>query len=205
MKEHASVFRGSPEVGGNHEQNAIDKSSARVRPQGVRSPDPLAVLYDAHAPALFRFLIRLTGDEAAVKDILQEIFLRLAREPGLLRDVAAPRSYLFRMAHRLAIDQARREETRLRYAERAGAGKEIAAVPAASESDAAWRREKLAGALAALPPEQRAVVLLKVWEGLTFAEIGKALEISPDTAASRHRYALDKLRDALRPLHEDLL
>jgi DNA-directed RNA polymerase specialized sigma24 family protein len=44
----------------------------------VRSPDPLAVLYDAHAPALFRFLIRLTGDEATVKDILQEIFIRQA-------------------------------------------------------------------------------------------------------------------------------
>jgi RNA polymerase sigma-70 factor (ECF subfamily) len=175
-----------------------------VRPQGVRPSDPLTVLYDAHAPALFRFLIRLTGDEAAVKDILQEIFIRLAREPDLLRGVAAPRSYLFRMAHRLAIDHARREETRVRYAERAGEEKEIAAPPVISESDAAWRRERLAGALATLPPDQRAVVLLKVWEGLTFAEIGETLEISPDTAASRYRYALNKLRDALRPLQEDL-
>jgi RNA polymerase sigma-70 factor (ECF subfamily) len=171
----------------------------------VRSPDPLAVLYDAHAPALFRFLIRLTGDEATVKDILQEIFIRLAREPGLLRGVAAPCSYLFRMAHRLAIDHARREETRIRYAERAADGQEIVAPPAASETDAAWRRDRLAGALAALPPEQRAVLLLKVWEGLTFADIGEALDISPDTAASRYRYALNKLRDALRPLQEDLL
>jgi RNA polymerase sigma-70 factor (ECF subfamily) len=176
-----------------------------VRLQGVRSPDPLAVLYDAHAPALFRFLIRLTGDEATVKDILQEIFIRLAREPGLLRGVTAPRSYLFRMAHRLAIDRARREETHTRYAERAADTRETAATPPASESDAAWRRDRLTGALAALPPEQRAVLLLKVWEGLTFADIGEALEISPDTAASRYRYALNKLRDALRPLQEDLL
>ena len=52
-----------------------------MRPHGVRPSDPLEVLYDEHAPALFRFLVRLTGDEAAVKDILQEIFIRLAREP----------------------------------------------------------------------------------------------------------------------------
>ena len=89
-------------------ESALDKSARRVRPHGVGTPDPLDALYDGHAPALFRFLVRLTGDEAEVKDILQEIFIRLAREPGLLRGVRAPRSYLFRMAHRLAIDHARR-------------------------------------------------------------------------------------------------
>jgi RNA polymerase sigma-70 factor (ECF subfamily) len=170
----------------------------------VSPPDPLEALYDEHAPALFRFLVRLTGDEAAVKDILQEIFIRLAREPGLLSGVRAPRSFLFRMAHRLAIDHARREEAQTRYAQRAHAESEGEHQPAAADFDGDWRRNKLGGALAALPPEQRAVVALKVWEDLTFAEIGEALEISPDTAASRYRYALNKLRDALRPLHDDL-
>jgi RNA polymerase sigma-70 factor (ECF subfamily) len=169
----------------------------------VTPSDPLAALYDEHAPALFRFLLRLTGDEAAVKDILQEVFIRLARDPDLLAGVAAPRSYLFRVAHRLAIDRARREETQARYAQRAQDEGEAVAPPAV-DADAAWRRGQLAAALAALPPEQRAVLALKVWEGLTFAEIGAALEIPPDTAASRYRYALNKLRDGLRPLHDDL-
>lgn len=175
-----------------------------MRPHGVGAPDPLAELYDEHAPALFRFLVRLTGDEPAVKDILQEIFIRLAREPRLLEGVRTPRSFLFRMAHRLAIDQARRDEVREKYALRANEEGERLDVPAAVPMDEAWRRNQLGEALAALPAEQRAVVALKVWEGLTFAEIGDALEISPDTAASRYRYALDKLRDALRPLQGDL-
>lgn len=177
-----------------------------MRPHGVRSPDPLAVLYDAHAPTLFRFLIRLTGDEAEVKDILQDIFIRLAREPDLLAGVAAPRSYLFRMAHRLAIDRARREEALARYAQRAHAEGEQPppAVPSGAKVDDHWRRDQLGVALTGLPAEQRAVLLLKIWEGLTFAEIAETLEISPDTAASRYRYALNKLRDALRPLQEDL-
>jgi RNA polymerase sigma-70 factor (ECF subfamily) len=60
-------------------------------------------------------------------------------------------------------------------------------------------------ALQDLPQNQRAVLHLKVWENLTFAQIGEALEISPHTAASRYRYALDKLRAVLRPVYADLL
>ena len=46
---------------------------------------------------------------------------------------------------------------------------------------------------------------LKLWENLTFAQIAEALEISPHTAASRYRYALDKLRDVLRPVYTERL
>ena len=55
-----------------------------------------------------------------------------------------------------------------------------------------------------LPPEQRAVAHLKLWEGATFEEIAESLEISVNTAASRYRYALDKLRTRLRPIYEEL-
>ena len=62
----------------------------------------------------------------------------------------------------------------------------------------------MAAALAELPPEQRAVAHLKLWTGLTFEQIAAALEIPPNTAASRYRYALDKLRARLRPLYEEM-
>ena len=52
--------------------------------------------------------------------------------------------------------------------------------------------------------EQRAVAHLKLWGGLTFEEIAAALEIPPNTAASRYRYALDKMRGRLRPLYEEM-
>ena len=65
-------------------------------------------------------------------------------------------------------------------------------------------RDELAGALAGLPPDQRAVVHLKLWEGLTFGEIAAIQDISPNTAASRYRYALDKLRERLRPIYEEI-
>jgi RNA polymerase sigma-70 factor, ECF subfamily len=161
-------------------------------------------VYRDHAPALFRFLLRLTGNEADTHDALQEIFARLARSPRLLDGVAAPRSFLFRMAHRLVIDRYRREETRRQTAERAA--REIPTIiePEMSGSDTIWRRKSVASALEALPLEQKAVVALKVWENLTFAEIAEVLDIPANTAASRYRYALDKLREALRLLHKDL-
>jgi RNA polymerase sigma-70 factor (ECF subfamily) len=59
----------------------------------------------------------------------------------------------------------------------------------------------LAAAVERLPNEQREVVILKIWNELTFAEIGNVLEISQNTAASRYRYALGALKKILQP-HE---
>jgi RNA polymerase sigma-70 factor, ECF subfamily len=167
--------------------------------------DWLEELYRDHAPALFRFVVRLTGNEADTRDVLQEIFVRLAKSPHLLDGVAAPRSYLFRMAHRLVIDRHRREKARRHYDDRAWQERgETFARPEPPGDDAEWMQKTLASSLDALPPEQKAVVVLKVWAEMTFAEIAEVLDISANTAASRYRYALDKLRDELRPLHRDL-
>jgi RNA polymerase sigma-70 factor, ECF subfamily len=170
----------------------------------MAAPDRLEEIYRQHAPALFRFLIRLTGDETETKDALQEIFIRLAKSPALLEGVASPRSYLFRLAHRLVIDRYRRESARQHYEEEASREGDPAASPVSNAGDVAWLQELLAISLNALPPEQKAVVVLKIWEEMTFAQIAEVLEIPANTAASRYRYALDKLHTDLRPLHEDL-
>ena len=59
-------------------------------------------------------------------------------------------------------------------------------------------------ALGELPAEQRAVVHLKLWEGLTFEQIAELLDLPLNTAASRYRYGLDKLRQRLRPLYDEI-
>jgi RNA polymerase sigma-70 factor (ECF subfamily) len=63
--------------------------------------------------------------------------------------------------------------------------------------ECAAEREATA-ALTRLPPEQREVIVLKIWHEYTFEEIGELLEISPNTAAGRYRYGLQKLRMSLR-------
>ena len=166
--------------------------------------DWLESVYRDEAPALFRFLFRLTGNEDETRDVLQDIFVRLAKTPALLDGVTARRSFLFRMAHRLVIDRYRREQTRQHYDDRAEQERDSITRPEPATADIAWLQKALASSLDALPPEQKAVIILKVWEEMTFAEIATVLDISANTAASRYRYALDKLREELRPLQQDL-
>jgi RNA polymerase sigma-70 factor (ECF subfamily) len=160
-------------------------------------------LYDEHAQPLYAFLLNLTRNEADTRDLLQEIFVKLARDPGLLRGVREERAFLIRLAHNAAIDLMRQRGTRERTCENLAA-EILSPFAPASDPDEALLRQELAGALAELPPEQRAVAHLKLWAGLTFEEIADALEIPPNTAASRYRYALDKMRDRLRPLYEEM-
>lgn len=162
-------------------------------------------LYDAHAQALFAFLLNFTRDEQDTRDLLQEIFVKVARQPELLRGVREERAFLIRLAHNAAIDLMRRRGTRQKYQEEFGAQTERASpfAPAAEPDERAFR-SALAEALGELPAEQRAVVHLKLWEGLTFEAIAGALEIPLNTAASRCRYGLDKLRERLRPLYDEI-
>lgn len=166
-------------------------------------PPDLHQLYDDHAPALFAFLLNVTRSEADTRDVLQELFLKLTARPALLAGVRTPRAFLLRLAHRLAIDSHRRRATRTHALERAAAEPPALFAPTADPDEHSFR-EALAAALAGLPEEQRAVVHLKLWEHMTFAEIATALGISANTAASRHRYAIDKLQTHLRPLYEEL-
>jgi RNA polymerase sigma-70 factor (ECF subfamily) len=160
-------------------------------------------LYDAHAQALFAFLLNLTRNDADTRDLLQEVFVKLAQKPGMLREVREARAFLIRLAHNLAIDLIRRRAARERNYEQL-AGDNAALFAASAEPDEQAFRDALTQALGELPPEQRAVLHLKLWEGLTFEQIADALDIPPNTAASRYRYGLDKLRDRLRPLYEEL-
>jgi RNA polymerase sigma-70 factor (ECF subfamily) len=167
------------------------------------APPDLERLYDEHAQALFAFLLNFTRDENDTRDLLQEIFSRLAREPGLLRGARDERAFLIRFAHNAAIDLMRRRGTRQKYHDQFS--EEDVSIFAADENpDVAAFRESLSRALAELPDDQRAVVHLKLWESLTFEQIATALDISPNTAASRYRYGIDKMRERLRPIYEEI-
>lgn len=163
----------------------------------------LARLYDDHAQALFAFLLNLTRDEADTRDIIQELFIKLARNPDLLRSVREERPFLIRLTHNLAIDLMRRRGTRTRNQEQLEAELRGVFAPSADPDTASFRAE-LESALAELPDDQRAVVHLKLWEGLTFEAIAEALDIPANTAASRYRYGLDKLRARLRHLYDEI-
>ncbi len=167
-------------------------------------PGPMQIerLYDEHASALFAFLLNFTRAEADSRDLLQEVFIKLSRDAARLAGIEHERAYLMRLAHNAAVDLMRRRAVRDRTRE--GLAVEQSPFAPAVDPDEQLFRRELAVALGELPAEQRAVVHLKLWEGLTFEAIAEILNVPPNTVASRYRYGLDKLRGRLRPLYEEI-
>jgi RNA polymerase sigma-70 factor (ECF subfamily) len=155
-----------------------------------RRDEALAALYDRFGPALFRAARTLLGDDGLAEDAVQDTFLGLIRSAVPLADLDNARAYLF-AALRHAVAKLR---ARGRAALPLGMDAIAEAEPRPPDLDRAVRLER---ALAELPADQREVIALKVDGGLTFAEVAACLGVSPNTAASRYRYALEKLRAAL--------
>ncbi len=164
-------------------------------------PPDLALIYDTHARAIFAFLLNFTRNDADAGDILQDVFVKVAERPSLLDGVKQIRPWLIRMAHRQAIDLVRRRGSHTRALESSAA--ETPLFAPVEDADGEAFRAAVAEAMAELPEEQRAVVHLKIWEDMTFAQIADAIGMSANTAASRYRYALDKLEALLRPLNKE--
>jgi len=166
-------------------------------------PDELERLYDEHAQAVFAYLINFTRSEDDIRDLLQELFLKLARHPGLIRRARDRRAFLLRMAHNSAVDLFRRRRTDAKHRVQLAAGPAALFAPAWDPDERVFQ-DALSAALGELPARQRAVVYQRLWEGLTFRHIAKLMSIRPNTAASRYRYGLDKLRQRLRPLYDEI-
>ncbi len=163
----------------------------------------LETIYDNHASSLFAFLLQWLRDEDLTKEVLQELFQKLAARPEILLRATKDRPYLMQMAHNQAIDLIRKRQTAHRYQDRFGS-ENTRLFAAASDPDTDAFRTALQDAMQTLPADQRLVVHLKLWDHFTFEQIGKSLDISPHTAASRYRYGLDKLRTLLRPLYSEI-
>jgi RNA polymerase sigma-70 factor, ECF subfamily len=154
------------------------------------SSDEIRALYETHGRALLAYAWSLLRDVAAAEDMLHQVFTRLLR--GDLVIVGTPLPYLCRAVRNAALNH-RRGHAR---EDELGDHAVLLEAPGGLEEAGLAIQQ----ALAALPAEQREVVALHVWGRMTFQEIADALDVSPNTVASRYRYGLSKLRELLKPL-----
>ena len=153
--------------------------------------EAFAALYAREGAALFRVALALLRCRADAEDAVQEVFVGLAQSRSTLGSVENLRAYLFTALRHAAAKIA----TRQRLMSREPLSDEVmTGEPQNRTSDQAVRLER---ALATLPADRREVLTLKIDAGLTFREIAAVLGVSPNTAASRYRYALAELRAAL--------
>ena len=155
----------------------------------------MAAVYEKHAPKLLAYARSMSASgEHAPEDVLHEVFLGLMRK-GLPLDDGDLLPYLFSCVrnrlfnlNRAAGRRRRREQSR-------------AAMTAPQVFDPEPGREeattRLEAALAELPGEQREAVVLRIWGGMTLAEVARVQQASLGTAASRYDYGIQKLRKVM--------
>jgi RNA polymerase sigma-70 factor (ECF subfamily) len=133
------------------------------------------------------FARQWSASNADAEDALQNAFLRFWKTRQNARDEVA---YLYACVRSAAMDLGRGERRRGAHERRAMALEPTMFEPS---PDRAERDAAIEAALNQLPGDQREVIVMKIWGELTFAQIGDALGISPNTAASRYRYAIARL------------
>ncbi len=152
-------------------------------------------LYDEKAGQLLLYGRALGLSHSEAEDVLQETFvalLKLAEPPN------APENYAFRAVRNRALNFKRSLWRRLAREVESTRWFERDAEETSAERSAMRCLEKL-------PPEQREVIVLKIWSEHTFEKIAELLELSPNTVAGRYRYGMEKLRACLKGKDYELL
>lgn len=147
--------------------------------------------YREHAPLLFRYLVRLTGDAELAADVVQDTFLRFAETPPLTHQ---PKSWLYRVATNLAHERRRSAGRRLRLLLGRSARVPVADPPGEPDLLLEKReaRDAVRAALDALPERDRALLLMRA-DGLAYSEIAQALGTTTQSVGTMLIRALNKL------------
>ena len=152
-------------------------------------------LYDRYGEQMYRYLALRLGSVEDARDVLQETFCRLARRSVRRAVVRNPGAFAFKVMRNEANRHLRKIVDRragdVAARARAEGEAELFADPDDSTAHLVSR------ALAGLPDEQREAVILKVYQDFSFKEIGRLCGVSINTAASRYRYGIEKLRASL--------
>lgn len=166
----------------------------------MQNSDPCAswlAWFEDHGPKLLLCARQWTRNLQDAEDVVQDAFVRYWRHQRYLD--ANPLPLLLTSVRRSALDLARRQTRRvLREQKLVDPSAEASWFETPQTFDE--ETQGLEAALQQLPLEQREVIALKIWGELSFEQIGAQLGLSPNTVASRYRYALQALKRRLSPL-----
>jgi RNA polymerase sigma-70 factor, ECF subfamily len=156
--------------------------------ENVATHEDWKVCFSQLGPGLVLFARNWVRSPADAEDVVQEAFVKFWRRNHSIEN----RALLYATVRSIALDFIRRDSRRARREFDAVAETERSIEPQFAVEDES--QQALAVAVDRLPDEQREVLVMKIWNELTFSEIGNALGISQNTAASRYRYALGALK-----------
>jgi RNA polymerase sigma-70 factor, ECF subfamily len=172
-----------------------DLSASRARRRDTEADRLMRLIYQAHVPPLFRYLLRLTqGDQQVAEDLLQETLLRAWRNiDQLVAEPSSARPWLFTVARNHAIDVIRSRQARPELGMT-----DAARVPASGDAvELLLNATAVRRALKSLTPDHRAVIVELYFRDATLAQAAQRLAIPAGTVKSRAHYALRALRGAI--------
>jgi len=160
--------------------------------------DAFPAMYRAHVVAVYRRLTRILGPIAEREDITQDVFLALHRALPRFREEAALKTLIHRIAINRAYEHLRRKSRRPARLEDASFFDDLVGAHTSPELQSAAREDlvRVFECLARIKPKKRIAFLLRVVDGLSFEEIGKLVDATPETVAKRIQHAQREL-DAL--------
>lgn len=167
----------------------------------------LAALYDRYGAILFGLVVRIVNSRPEAEDVLQQVFMQVWNRAADFDETRGKAfSWLVTLARSRSIDRIRSLGVRARAVETANQAEAKMAFPTGEAAVLqAERREMIRGVLGELPVDQREVLILAYFEGLTQVEIAERLNAPLGTIKTRMRTGLTKLRDALKGRNSELL
>jgi len=168
--------------------------------------DAFLALYSRHKGPLYRYLLRQVRNAGAAADLFQDVWSRLVATRGRYEARAKFATYLFHIAHNCTMDFFRRD-LKMRHTSRSEDADPQSPEPEVPEyqrpdriAEFVEQQSAFLAALGSLPQEQREAFLLHEETGLTIEEIARVTDVGLETAKSRLRYAIRKLKKSLIPV-----
>ena len=147
---------------------------------------------------LFSFIRRCVQDRQTAEDLTQEVFLRIYRSAGRFEPRARVSAWIFKIAYNLAVNEMRRRRRFLVFQEvTANAPEDFPGGGSSGTEEVDAIKEEIAAAMDGLPQNQRAALLLRVEEGLSYREISEVMGLSVSSVESLIFRARTHLKEAL--------
>ena len=163
--------------------------------------DAVALLYDRYAGIAYGLALRITGNATTAEDVVQEAFVSLWKQaPRFDPERGQVRSWLLTMVHHKAVDAVRRQTARPERALPEGAEEFMEASGRPDElAEMMLDAEAVREAVRQVPDDQRRVIEMAYFRGMTHVEIAQETGVPLGTVKSRLRIGLEKMREYLRP------
>ena len=179
----------------------MDTDAYLVRRAQKGDADAFEALVQAHINAIYALALRMTGSSEDAKDMAQEALLRIYRSLSSFRVEANFSTWAYRIAANVCIDELRRKKRREQVSMEAlqEGGTELKSHEATPEAEAVRmeEREELQRAILCLPEEQRAAVVLRDVQGLSYEQVAQCLDVNLNTIKSRISRGRRNLRSIL--------